>query len=35
MRWKHLEKEPTKQGLEYVHALSDAIRARVLAREIN
>ena len=35
MRWKHLEKEPTKQGLEYVHALSEAIRARVLAREIS
>jgi hypothetical protein len=35
MRWKHLEKEPTKQGLNYVHALSEAIRARVLAREIN
>ena len=35
MRWKHLEKEPTKQGLDYVHALSEAIRARVLAREIN
>ena len=35
MRWKHFEKEPTKQGLAYIHALSDAIRARVLAREIN
>ena len=35
MRWKHLEKEPTKQGLDYVHALSEAIRARVHAREIN
>lgn len=35
MRWKHYEKEPTKQGLEYIHALSDAIRVRVQAREIN
>jgi hypothetical protein len=35
MRWKHFEKEPTKQGLDYVRALSDAIRARVLAREIS
>ena len=34
MRWKHFEKDPTKQGLEYVRALSDAIRVRVLAREI-
>jgi len=35
MRWKHYEKEPTKQGLDYVRTLLDAIRARVLAREIN
>ena len=35
MRWKHFEKEPSKRGLEYVHALSEAIRARVQAREIN
>jgi hypothetical protein len=35
MRWRHLEKEPTKQGLDYIHVLSEAIRARVLAREIN
>ena len=34
MRWKHFEKDPSKQGLEYVRALSDAIRTRVLAREI-
>jgi hypothetical protein len=35
MRWKHYEKEPTKQGMEYIRALSEAIRVRVLAREIN
>jgi len=34
MRWRHLEKEPTKQGLGYILALSEAIRARVIAREI-
>ena len=34
MRWRHLEKEPTKQGLGYIHALGEAIRARVIAREI-
>jgi hypothetical protein len=35
MRWKHYEKEPTKQGMEYIRALSEAIRVRVQAREIN
>jgi hypothetical protein len=35
MRWKHYEKEPTKHGMEYIRALSEAIRVRVQAREIN
>ena len=35
MRWKHYEKEPTKQGMGYVRGLSGAIRVRVQAREIN
>lgn len=33
-RWTHLEKSPNKKGLEYIHALIEAIRIRVLAREI-
>lgn len=33
-RWHHLEKTPTKSGLEYIYALLEAIRVRVLAREI-
>jgi hypothetical protein len=32
-RWRHLEKDPNKKGMEYIHALLDAIRMRVLARE--
>ena len=34
MRWRHLDKAPTKRGLDYVHTLADAIRTRVLTREI-
>jgi hypothetical protein len=33
-RWKHLEKAPTKAGLEYVRALIEAIRVRVQAKEL-
>ena len=33
-RWRHLEKDPNKKGMEYIHALLDAIRVRVLAREL-
>jgi hypothetical protein len=33
-RWNHLEKNPNKPGMAYVHALLDAIRVRVLAHEI-
>jgi hypothetical protein len=33
-RWHHFEKIPSKKGLEYVHALVEAIRARVVAKEI-
>jgi hypothetical protein len=33
-RWKHLEKDPTKKGMNYVHALVEAIRLRVLTKEI-
>ena len=33
-RWKHLEKAPTRAGLEYVRALLGAIRVRVHAKEL-
>jgi hypothetical protein len=33
-RWKHLEKDPNKAGLEYVRALLEAIRIRIIAREL-
>ncbi len=33
-RWKHLDKAPSKAGLEYVRALVEAIRARVRAKEL-
>jgi len=33
-RWKHYEKDPTKKGMNYIHALVEAIRLRVLAKEI-
>ena len=32
-RWKHLEKDPTQKGMEYIHALVEQIRVRVLANE--
>jgi hypothetical protein len=33
-RWKHLEKDPNKACLVYVHALVEAIRLRVQAKEL-
>jgi hypothetical protein len=33
-RWKHLEKDPNKAGLDYIHALVEAIRMRVRAKEL-
>jgi len=33
-RWKHLEKNPSKAGLVYVHALVEAIRLRVQAKDL-
>jgi hypothetical protein len=33
-RWKHLEKAPSKAGLVYVHALIEAIRMRLQAKEL-
>ena len=33
-RWKHLEKAPSKSGMEYVRALVEAIRMRVQAKEL-
>jgi hypothetical protein len=33
-RWKHLEKNPSKTGLVYVHALVEAIRVRVHMKEL-
>jgi hypothetical protein len=32
-RWKHFEKNPSKKGMDYIHALVDAIRMRVKAKE--
>jgi hypothetical protein len=34
-RWRHLEKAPNKAALEYVHALVEAIRVRVEAKELS
>jgi hypothetical protein len=34
-RWKHLEKNPSKAGLVYVHALVEAIRVRVQTKELS
>ena len=34
-RWKHLEKNPSKAGLVYVHALVEAIRVRVQAKDLS
>lgn len=33
-RWKHFDKSPSKKGMDYIHALVEAIRVRVNAREI-
>ena len=33
-RWRHLEKDPNKKGMQYIQALLEAIRIRVLAHEI-
>ena len=33
-RLHHFEKKPSKIRMEYIHALLDAIRVRVLAREV-
>jgi len=33
-RWHHFEKSPGKNGMEYIHALVEAIRVRVQAKEI-
>ena len=33
-RWKHLEKNPNKAALVYVHALVEDIRVRVQAKEL-
>jgi hypothetical protein len=33
-RWKHYEKTPSKKGMEYIHILVEAIRVRVLAKNI-
>jgi hypothetical protein len=32
-RWKHFEKNPTTKGMDYIHALVEAIRLRVHAKE--
>ena len=32
-RWKHFDKKPSKDGMDYIHALVDAIRLRVHAKE--
>jgi hypothetical protein len=34
-RWKHLKKKPTPSGLKYIHALLEAIRLRVQAKELS
>ncbi len=34
-RWKHFEKTPNKNGLNYVHALVEAIRTRVAEKELS
>jgi hypothetical protein len=34
-RWKHLEKNPSKAGLVYVHALVEAIRERVQEKDFS
>ena len=32
-RWKHFEKNPSRKGMDYIHALVEAIRVRVNAKE--
>jgi hypothetical protein len=32
-RWRHFEKTPTPKGMDYVHALIEAIRIRVQAKQ--
>ncbi len=32
-RWRHLQRNPNEKGMEYIHALLDTIRIRVLARD--
>jgi len=32
-RWKHFKKKPSKSGMDYIHALLNAIRMRVHAKE--
>lgn len=31
-RWRHFEKKPSKKGMDYIHALIEAIRLLVKAR---
>jgi len=33
-RWKHYEKDPSKKGMQYIHALVEAIRTKVSAKDI-
>ncbi len=33
-RWKHYEKDPTRKAMEYIHALIEAIRMRVISKEV-
>ena len=33
-RWKHYAKSPSRKGMEYIHTLVEAIRLKVLSREI-
>lgn len=34
-RWKHFEKAPNKKRVDYIHALVEAIRTRVAAKELS
>jgi hypothetical protein len=34
-RWKHFDKKPSKNGMDYIHALLAAIRQRVQAKEFS
>ena len=33
-RWKHIGKNPSKKGMDYIHALVGEIRVRVQAKEL-